>query len=102
MRWELRLDAEQYVLTLNLNRVHRDFLLRVVLGFPGLQVESPGMPGTQDLSILQPAFRERPLPVRAYVIDGGKLPIAVGNANLLSFNGKLRQGVRAGYFRRAA
>jgi len=75
------LQADHHIVAFHAQRENLDTLLRRKLRFTCPGVKCPGMPRTDDAIPLDPTLPQRTPPVRAPVVESGKLPFYISDAD---------------------
>jgi len=96
MTQKLLLEIDQDIFSLNSQRKDFDTLIRRKLGLSGPGMKGPGVPRANDAVALDPSLPQRPMTMRAPVIESGELSADVrktdGNAFHLSLGDVSRCG----------
>lgn len=80
-RYTENLDFDEHVAVFDFQRIHGNFRVRVVSGFPCLWIPGPGVPGADHFAILDHALAYRATAMKAYIVHRGEDAIHVGHAD---------------------
>ena len=75
------LDLNQHITVFNLQRIHDNLHVGILLGGAGLRVPRPAVPRAHHLAAFNHSLPQRPSAVQAYVVHGAENAINVGNAD---------------------
>src|SRR5882757_4085126 len=73
MTQKLLLEIDQDIFSLNSQRKDFDAFIERKFGLPGPRMKGPGMPRADDAVALDPSLPQRPMAMRAPVIESGEL-----------------------------
>ena len=89
-------DFDQHIAVLDFQKIHRDSCAGTVSGLARLGIPGPGVPGADNLPVLDRALAQRPATMQADVVHGAISAVYVRDANLFASTGEFFGFIGAG------